>query len=64
MTNQESIIGQIRKLRFKEEFKIPTPEDGESESDFISRCMSELNDEFPDQSQRAAVCYNSWREGK
>jgi hypothetical protein len=28
----------------------------ESEKDFISRCMSEIKGEFPDQSQRYAVC--------
>ena len=30
--------------------------EGESEKDFISRCMSEIKDEFPDSSQRYAVC--------
>lgn len=29
---------------------------GESEKDFISRCMSEIKSEFPDNSQRYAVC--------
>jgi hypothetical protein len=29
---------------------------GESEKDFISRCMSEIKGEFPDTSQRYAVC--------
>lgn len=29
---------------------------GESEEDFISRCMSEIKDEYPDNSQRYAVC--------
>lgn len=45
----------------KQEFVIPTPEGGEDENTFISRCMGELNAEFPDESQRAAVCYKSWR---
>lgn len=45
----------------KEGFPIPSPSGGEDENTFISRCMSELNDEFPDESQRAAVCYKSWR---
>ena len=30
--------------------------EGEPEKDFISRCMSEIKDEFPDNSQRYAVC--------
>jgi hypothetical protein len=46
----------------KEGFPIPSPEGGEDENTFISRCMGELNTEFPDESQRAAVCYKSWRE--
>ena len=39
---------------------LPDPS-GESQSEFISRCMSELADEFPDQDQRLAVCYTQWR---
>lgn len=46
--------------KVKEGFPIPSPS-GESESEFISKCMSQLNEEFPDQSQRAAVCYKAWR---
>lgn len=42
----------------KHEFVAPTA--GESEDEFIGRCMSELEGEFPDQDQRLAVCYNSW----
>lgn len=45
----------------KEGFPIPSPEGGEDEQAFISRCMSNLNEEFPDQSQRAAICYKAWR---
>jgi hypothetical protein len=36
------------------------PNAGETEDEFISRCMSELDTEFPDQEQRAAVCYSYW----
>ena len=45
----------------KEGFPIPSPSGDEDENAFISRCMSELNEEFPDESQRAAVCYKAWR---
>jgi len=45
----------------KDGFPIPSPSGSEDEQTFISRCMSELNEEFPDQSQRAAVCYKAWR---
>lgn len=43
---------------------IPTPRKGEEENDFISRCMGDdtMKDEYPDDKQRTAVCYNSWRE--
>lgn len=43
---------------------LPTPESGESEQDFIPRCMgnSAMNREFPDKKQRAGVCYSQWRK--
>lgn len=43
---------------------IPKPGAGEKESDFISRCMSDsvMKREYPDQKQRTAVCYQSWRD--
>ena len=45
---------------------IPKPNSGEDEKTFISRCMGDdvMNADYPDQKQRAAVCYNSWREEK
>ena len=45
---------------------LPTPNEGESESDFISRCMANetMNTDFPQQAQRSAVCFRQWREGK
>jgi hypothetical protein len=39
---------------------IPKPETGENESQFVSRCISKIIDEY-DQSQAAAICYNSYR---
>ena len=43
---------------------IPTPNDGESQDDFLDRCMSNdtMVDDYPDNEQRAAVCYSQWRE--
>ena len=46
-------------LYFKEE-KFVEPTAGESEGDFIGRCMSAIEGEFPDQDQRLAVCYSYW----
>lgn len=45
---------------------MPLPEPGtdEGEQDFLSRCMSELADEFPDESQRRAVCQSQWEGDK
>ena len=42
---------------------LPTPTEGENEQAFISRCMANETalEDFPDQEQRAAVCYRQWR---
>lgn len=37
---------------------LPKPQSGETEQEFINRCMAEIADEFPDEKQRAAVCYS------
>ena len=39
---------------------LPTPK-GESQQEFMARCMEELKSEFPDREQRVAVCYTQWR---
>lgn len=46
--------------------ELPTPNDQESESDFVSRCMGSgtMGDEFGDEKQRAAVCYSQYRHAK
>jgi ATP-dependent protease ClpP protease subunit len=41
---------------------LPKPNKGEEESDFVHRCMGETEEEFPDESQRAAVCHRQWEE--
>lgn len=45
---------------------MPTPRSGESQSEFVSRCMgsSEAQRDFPDQDQRLAFCYSQWRRKK
>ena len=42
----------------REQFVYPTSD--ESHDEFIGRCMSELDTEFPDQDQRYAVCESYW----
>lgn len=41
---------------------IPTPEAGDTEQGFVSRCMATLASDHPDESQRSAICYAAWRE--
>lgn len=43
---------------------IPTPNQDETKDDFISRCMGNdtMVEDYPDQEQRAAVCYSQWRD--
>lgn len=43
---------------------IPTPEKDEKEDDYISRCMGDevMLKDYPDQKQRAAVCYSKHKE--
>jgi hypothetical protein len=45
---------------------ISGPKKSEKQSDFVSRCMADetMNKEFPDQKQRAGVCYSQWNEKK
>lgn len=38
------------------------PSGGESQDDFIGRCVSSLQGEFDDQEQRLAVCFDAWRD--
>lgn len=40
---------------------IPKPNSGEEESAFISRCISELYNEYG-QEQSAGICYSQWRD--
>ncbi len=44
----------------KEGFPIPSPESGEDENTFISRCMKEIGGEY-DQDQALAICYGKLR---
>lgn len=45
---------------------IPTPNKGESQNQFVSRCMSFLADEESDleQKQRLAVCFTKYKNWK
>ena len=41
---------------------MPTPSNGEHESEFIPRCISILIKEGSDQEQAAAICYSKWND--
>jgi len=45
---------------------IPAPHDKEEKERFISKCMGDsvMNKEFPEQSQRYAVCLSQWKKSK
>jgi hypothetical protein len=42
------------------------PKKSEKQGDFVSRCMGDetMNKDFPDQKQRAAVCYSQFKKAK
>ena len=43
---------------------LPTPKSKEEKEGFISRCMKKITEEekkkWPDEKQRAAICYSQW----
>lgn len=43
---------------------LPQPEFGETKEQFLSRCMADdtMQDEYPDEKQRYAVCNSLWKE--
>jgi len=43
-----------------------SPSKGESQNDFVSRCMGNatMRKEFPNQKQRNAVCFSQFRKAK
>jgi hypothetical protein len=45
---------------------IPSPKKNQEEDDFISSCMGSetMNKEYPNQKQRAAICYSQYRRKK
>ena len=45
---------------------LPKPKPNEAEKDFINRCMSAdiMQEDYPDEKQRVAVCYSQWKKRK
>jgi hypothetical protein len=50
----------IKEEQSKEEFVIPSPNADESEQDYISRCISDIVDEYSEEGQAYAVCKGEW----
>jgi len=49
----------IKEEQSKQKFVIPSPESGEDEQTYISRCISSIVDEYgPEQS--SGICYSQW----
>jgi hypothetical protein len=43
---------------------VPQPHDNEAQDEFVARCAGDktMNSDFPDDKQRVAVCYRTWRD--
>jgi len=52
----------IKEEQSKQDFVIPTPEGGESEQDYIGRCISAIAKEYDVEGQAYAVCKGKWDE--
>jgi len=57
-------FGRITGFETKHELVMPTPERNEEQDDFIGRCMvsGTMTSEYPDESQRVAVCSAQWEK--
>jgi hypothetical protein len=51
-------------ITMSEQVALVKPGESENQDEFISRCMGDktMNSEYPEQNQRAAVCYAYWSE--
>lgn len=45
---------------------LPKPRKNEAQNEFISRCMASdvIQNDFPNQKQRVAVCFSQWKTAK
>jgi hypothetical protein len=51
---------EMKKI-IKDGFPIPSPSAGESESDYMGRCISEISGEY-EHDQSIAICIGKWNE--
>ena len=57
-------VNQFPSMNLLDSIQDVNPRSGESKEDFISRFMSETENEYPDEKQRLAVAYSYWEKGK
>ena len=50
----------IKASKVKEGFPIPSPNSEEEKEEYLSRCISNIIDEYG-QEQSAAICYSRWQ---
>jgi len=56
----------VVKIKRNNNMPIPSPKGPEQKKDFVSKCMSDsvMSNEFPEEKQRAAVCFSKWKKSK
>lgn len=61
---KRDVHGRVLGFEMKTELIMPTPAGGEEEEDFLDRCMADdtMNAEYPDSSQRFAVCKTQYKK--
>jgi len=57
-----SLIVKLQDPSYKAVQEFVTPSAGESEAEFIGRCVPVLRDEGYDNDQALAICYSDWRD--
>lgn len=62
----KKVCGSIKalygsKIEMKEDFVIPSPEGGEDQDTYISRCVKDIIDEYG-QEQSLGICYSQWEK--
>jgi hypothetical protein len=51
----------IKENQKKQEFVIPSPESGEEQDKYISRCISSIIDEYGEE-KSLGICYSQWEK--
>jgi len=66
MPRRTQTVAPVPTTNEEDQMPIPTPRKGEEEGKFISRCMGSdvMNSEYPNNKQRNAICFSSWRKAK